>query len=264
MRYAAYFAPAYDSPWWQSGSAWLGRCAVSGRALKQPPVPGLDPLQQQRLTAAPRRYGWHATLRAPFALAPGIDLDTLRGQLRRIAGAQRPFTLPALKVTLLDGFLALQPGAAGGSPGNEARAAIDAVASACVRGLQQLAAPLAEEEVQRRRAGGLTAEEDALMLRWGYPYVLERFHFHLSLTGLLRDAAPVAAAALHEAAVRWFAPLPPCRFDSIALFAEPAPGADFVLLEHVALGAGDPDGFAAGTAPSALYCAGIAFVSPGK
>jgi hypothetical protein len=239
-RYAIYFAPAYDGPWWHAGSVWLGRCAVSGRTLVQPPVPGLDPLEQQRRTAAPRRYGWHATLRAPFALAPGIGLDALREQLREIAAGQQAFTMPALEVTLLDGFLALEPGAGGSSPGSDdARVAIDAVARACVRSLQQLAAPLAAEEVQRRRAGGLTAEEDALMLLWGYPYVMERFRFHLSLTGLLRDAAPASVAALQQAAVRWFARLPPCRFDSIALFVEPAPGADFVLLEHVMLRAGD-------------------------
>jgi hypothetical protein len=44
---------------------------------------------------------------------------------------------------------------------------------------------------------------------------------------------------LHAAARRHFAPLlasPPLRFESISLFAEPAPGADFVCLAQLELG----------------------------
>jgi hypothetical protein len=239
-RYAAYFAPAIDSAWWQAGSGWLGRCAVSGLPLQQPPVPGLSAAEQQRLTAAPRRYGWHATLRAPFAPAPGVDLQALRIGLREVCRDRQPFILPALKVALLGDFLALVPRTGdsdiGGGGDVPAMAALDAVARACVTGLHGLAAPIPPEEVQKRRTGGLTAEEDALMLRWGYPYVMERFRFHFSLTGLLRDAAPSAVRALQDAAGQWFAPLPPCRFESVTLFAEPQAGSDFVLLEQVALG----------------------------
>ncbi len=228
-RYAAYFAPAVDSPWWQAGSAWLGRCAARQQALAQPPVPGVPAAEQQRLTAAPRRYGWHATLKAPFALAPEVDLTTLRAGLREVCRSLQPFDLPRLQVTRLDDFLALVPA-------GESRA-LHAVEQACVAGLQPLAAPLSHAELQRRRAAGLTPEEDALLLRWGYPYVMERFRFHFSLTGALPGVPEPVVQALHQAATHWFAPLPPCRMDAVALFAEPHPGADFVLLERVELGA---------------------------
>lgn len=235
-RYAAYFAPACDSPWWQAGSHWLGRCAVRDRALAQPAVPGLAPAEVHRLTAAPRRYGWHATLRAPFALAPGADLAALSARLRKICREQQPFELPDLKVTLLDDFLALVPFAEGGAGrANGGLAAIDAIARACVTGLHDLAAPPTPAELQRRRAGGLSAEEDALMLRWGYPYVMECFRFHFSLTGLLHGVAPARVQALKVAAENHFAALPACVFQSVALFEENAAGADFVLVEHVAL-----------------------------
>ena len=67
--------------------------------------------------------------------------------------------------------------------------------------------------------------------------MLERFRFHLSLTGSLRDAAPAVVQALQDAARERFADLPACRFDTLSLFAEPQPGADFVLVEQMELGA---------------------------
>ena len=72
-RYAAYFAPAIGSAWWEAGSHWLGRCAARGQPLPQPAIDGMPPARQQALTAAPRRYGWHATLKAPFALPSHLD-----------------------------------------------------------------------------------------------------------------------------------------------------------------------------------------------
>ncbi|KWT96926.1 MULTISPECIES: DUF1045 domain-containing protein [unclassified Variovorax] len=226
-RFAVYFAPRAHSPWWLAGSRWLGRCAARGEPLPQPPVPGLSAPDQHRLTKAPRRYGWHATLKAPFALAPGVDEAQLRAEMRALAAGFEAFSLPPLKVAMLDDFLAL---VADGDA-----QAIDALAAACVTRLQPLAAPLAPAELERRRAAGLTAEEDALLLRWGYPFVLERFRFHLSLTGSLKDAAPPAIEALKDAARHRFDALPPCRVDSLSLFVEPRPGADFMLVEQMAL-----------------------------
>ena len=104
--------------------------------------------------------------------------------------------------------------------------------------LQPLAAPLTPVELERRRAAGLTPEEDALLLRWGYPFVLERFRFHLSLTGALRDAERRDRRGAAGSGARCASThLPACRFDTVSLFAEPRPGADFVLVEQMELGA---------------------------
>jgi putative phosphonate metabolism protein len=228
-RYAVYFAPRAHSPWWLAGSRWLGRCAARGEPLPQPPVPGLSAPELHQWTKAPRRYGWHATLKAPFALAPGADEAQLRASLRALAAEFAAFSLPPLKAAMLDDFLALVPD-------GDAQA-IEALAAACVTRLQPLAAPLAPAELERRRATGLTPEEDALLLRWGYPFVLERFRFHLSLTGSLKDATPAAVEALKEAARLRFDALPACPVDSLSLFVEPRPGADFMLVEQMELGA---------------------------
>lgn len=224
-RFAIYFAPPPGSAWWEAGSRWLGRDAASDTALDQPGVDDLAPDQQRRLTAEPARYGWHATLKAPFVLSEGLGLDDLRGALQALAASFTAFDMPALRVQKLGGFLALCP------EGN--KDAINAVASACVTQLDWLAAPLSFYELERRRRkGSLSTQEDALLVRWGYPYVLERYRFHLSLTGNLQAVDDTTAQRLERAAQAWFDSLPSCRFDGLSLFAEPSKGADFVFVER--------------------------------
>jgi hypothetical protein len=101
--------------------------------------------------------------------------------------------------------------------------------------LNQFAEPLAQDELRRRRSAGLSAYEDALLMRWGYPYVLDRFRFHLSLTGSLAETSQDEVSALTRAANQHFSLLSDCMFDSLAIFAEPTKGADFVLLDRCPL-----------------------------
>lgn len=117
---------------------------------------------------------------------------------------------------------------------------LQALAARCVTELQPLAEPLSESELARRRqAAFLTPEQDHMLQRWGYPWVLEHFQFHFSLTGALRDwAVPQEDAALHavlEAARVHFQDLPACTVDCVSIFAEPEKGGDFVLLEQLEL-----------------------------
>lgn len=224
-RFAVYFAPPPGSVWWKAGSHWLGRCAAANSPLEQPRFDGLAPAQQQQFTAEPSRYGWHATLKAPFVLSEGVALDDLRVALHALAASFTAFDMPDLKVQQLGGFLALCP--------EGDKEAINAVASTCVTLLDRLAAPLSSEELERRRRkGSLSTQEDALLVRWGYPYVMERYRFHLSLTGNLQGVDDRTAKRLEQAAKVWFGALPPCRFDGLSLFAEPSKGADFVFVER--------------------------------
>ncbi|MEZ7849267.1 MAG: DUF1045 domain-containing protein [Polaromonas sp.] len=228
-RFAVYFAPPPDSLWWQAGSQWLGRCAAGQPLKPMPAIKGISDEAFQQLTAAPRRYGWHATLKAPFTLTPGADTSQLRDVLQTIATSTCPFEMPPLKVTLLDDFLALVP--------QTRSAEADAVAARCVMELQHLAAPLSATELQRRRQAPLSPTQDALLERWGYPFVLDQFQLHCSLTGSLKHLNSQQVHKLQRGAQEWFANLPPCRFETLALFAEPTQGADFVLQEHFRLSA---------------------------
>jgi putative phosphonate metabolism protein len=226
-RYAVYFAPTSDSAWWSAGSRWLGRCAATGAVLVPPTIPGVSPAVMHDCTADPRRYGWHATLVAPFTLATEQTLASLLSCMRKLAMDLPAFTLPPLRVSTLGDFLALRP------EGDLSQ--VQATAATCVKGLHPLASPLSQAELARRRRAPLTPEQDRLLQAWGYPWVLTQFRFHLSLTGPLSQLEPAVREALVTAAQTQFHALPACRFDSIALFVEPDAGADFEWVDQVAL-----------------------------
>ncbi|MGB3067242.1 MAG: DUF1045 domain-containing protein [Ottowia sp.] len=221
-RVAIYFAPDVHSGWWRAGSEWIGRCASTGQAFPPPHVEGLPPSALSELTSDPRRYGWHATLKAPFQLAAGHDLDSLRQAMRQLCIGRAPFDLAPLQVTLMGNFLALRPA--------HAQPMLEELAADCVRQLHPLAAPLTDSELARRRKSRLTPEQDELLQAWGYPYVMQHFRFHFSLTGPLPADAVLP---LSEAAAKRFNALPPCRVDRLSIFIEPEPGTPFQLLEQM-------------------------------
>ena len=68
-----------------------------------------------------------------------------------------------------------------------------------MRELDDFRAPPSEPELARRRKANLSATQEALLTQWGYPYVMEEFRFHITLSGRLgRDAeATMAALAPH-------------------------------------------------------------------
>jgi putative phosphonate metabolism protein len=225
-RYALYWAPPPRSALALLGSAWLGRDTEDDAVPARPMLDGFDPARLAAFTAEPRRYGLHATLKAPFALADGTDLAALRADLAAFAAAAAPVPLPTLHLRRLDRFLALVPSAA--CP------ALDDLAARCVVEFDRFRRPAPPAELARRRAAGLDSAEEAHLSRWGYPYVLDRFRFHVSLTGPLESAdadrltAPLAV--LVEPAIS-----KPIPIADIALFVEPEAGAPFRLLERFTL-----------------------------
>lgn len=226
-RCAVYFVPEIHSAWWQAGSTWLGRCAATGQPMTQPSVLGISQEAQWACTSDPRRYGWHATLKAPFKIRPGDNLRSVMSALRDLARTLPAFDLPPLQVSSAGDFLALRP------VGDVSH--INSTAAACVMGLHRFASPLSEADLARRRQASLTPEQDKLLMAWGYPYVLDAFEFHLSLTGRLDGMSHDERTAWQQAAQAYFEHLPVCRFDRLALFVEPERGADFQLFEHVEL-----------------------------
>jgi hypothetical protein len=226
-RYAVYFVPNVEQYLWAQASEWLGRCAVSQQFSAQPFISEVPAKRFAELTEHPRRYGFHATMKAPFVLASEYQPKDLIDHVNMLCQQVKPFVLPRLRVTLLEHFLALVP---------ELDAPqIASLEEQCVIQLNDYAQPLDSAELIRRRSAGLSEHEDSLLLRWGYPYVLDRFRFHCSLTGSLAQALPSEISALTRAAHQHFDHLPPCVFDTLAIFVEPTRGADFVLLEQCPL-----------------------------
>ena len=210
-RFAIYFAPAAGSSLAKAGARWLGRDAQARMALAQPQVEELSSARLAAITAAPRHYGFHATLKAPFLPAEDTTAPELHEASARLAAGRRAFSL-SLCVGEISGFLALVPVR---TPG----ALVD-LEAACVQQLDRFRAPARQMEVEKRRAAGLTARQEALLREWGYPYVLDEFRFHMTLTERLEEPE---RGQVKRSLQKMFGPILdlPVRIDSISLFEQP-------------------------------------------
>jgi putative phosphonate metabolism protein len=217
-RFAVYFI-APEGPLADFGAAWLGWDVVRGAEVPQPDVPGLDDI-----TMTPRKYGFHGTLKPPFRLAEGCSLSALEQATADLAAGLAPGHCDGLELTALGRFLALTP--------RGDIAGLRRVAEACVRDLDSFRAPAPEAELERRRKAGLSPRQEALLLDWGYPYVMEEFRFHMTLSGRL----PQGDIARWSERVQAHMPDLPAPFalDQIALCGERADGR-FELLHRYAL-----------------------------
>lgn len=226
-RYAVYFAPDPGSAHAELGASWLGRDALQpGRALAPESLGGLDAVVRATLCRSARRYGLHATLKPPFQLAEGCSFEELDAALHTLAARHTAFELP-VHPARLHNFLAWRPHLGEASAEHPASQRLMALASDCVQSLDPFRRSPSLAELQRRRSAGLSAEQEALLQRWGYPFVMDAFRFHLTLS----DALDAEQLALVEAALqRACEPVAeqPLCIDALSLFVEAEPGADFV------------------------------------
>ncbi len=225
-RYAVYAAPTDKSPLARFAAAWLGRDPYAGKAVAQPAVPGVSAERLAAITASPRLYGFHGTLKAPFLPAEGIGAEGLHATVRDLARSLPPVEVP-LKLDSLGGFLALVPA--------EPLPALQALADACVTGLDHLRAPLDEAELARRRRSGLSPVEDAHLIRFGYPYVLDRFRYHMTLTERLAEPEH---GQLKQILTDLTAPFcrEPFLLDALVIFEQPDRSSPFVVTGRHPLG----------------------------
>lgn len=190
QRLAVYYLPP-PGALARFGADWLGWDARAGMA----PVGRDRGAGHAALTATPRRYGFHATLKAPFRLAggatqaealAGAQAEALAG-LRGLCAGLAPVVLPqGLALRAEHGFLALMP--------PQPVAALDALAAEIVRGMDRFRAPLTAPERARRHPETLNPRQREQLDRWGYPWIFDDFRFHMTLTGPLADPAPVMRA----------------------------------------------------------------------
>ena len=217
-RYALFFVPRPETALAAFGKAWLEADDLG--------VEVLDPALHRRVTATPRRYGFHATLKAPFRLAAGQTSTALREAVVAFAQTQpAPAPLP-LALRPLSGFLALVP--AHDAPD------VAALAQACVEAFEAFRAPLNEAELQRRRASRLTERQDSYLQRWGYPYVAEEFRFHMTLTDRLSEEE---SSLVEPALSSLVSPLirEPLRIDAVALVHQEDAESVFTVVERFSL-----------------------------
>ncbi|WP_426231308.1 DUF1045 domain-containing protein [Pararhizobium sp. DWP3-4] len=227
MRYAFYISPDEDDPLTAAAERWLGANPFTGGTRDLKPAGDFSAAELTALTADPRRYGFHGTLKAPFTLAPAVSESQLLDAFTTFTEERVSFDIPKMVLGQLGPFFALVPAA--DCP------QLQDLADETVRRFSAFRAPLSDADIARRKPETLGSVMRSNLLEWGYPYVFESFRFHMTLTGPVPvDRQPAMKALLEQA----FAPFigKPFPVTSLALFTEPERGAPFTIHSLLPLG----------------------------
>lgn len=228
-RYAIYYAPAPDSALDRFGAQLLGYDAFSGDDL---PFPDgiLQAVPDWRdLTGDPRKYGFHATLKAPMSLAHGTTEVELLAACAAFAATPRAIPVIRPIVGSIEGFIAVIP--------VEPPPELIQLAADCVRQFDSFRAPLSETDRARRNPSQLTPAQRQHLDRWGYPYVMEDFRFHMTLTRRLSAGRHQSVLTLLQN--RFAATgLKTLVIDQIALFRQDDANSRFRILRQYVLAQG--------------------------
>ena len=217
-RYAIYYIP--ELPLFQIGSDWLGWNSITGQETTLS-------ADHRRITDRPRKYGFHATVKPPFSLASNSTQGDLQDAFQTFCASVSPATGSTLKISRLGRFLAMTQDV----QSNE----VTELAASTVSHFDKFRAPLSDQDIAKRRQRRLTPQQDALMLRWGYPYVMQEFKFHMTLTGPL---APNEIDAIeHDANTRFQEFIgQPLKIASLALLGEDSDSGRFHVVDKLSLG----------------------------
>jgi hypothetical protein len=226
-RFAIYFVPPADSALYRFGAGFLGYDCYTGKDLGAPEPTALGLSDWMALTRAPRAYGFHATLKAPFHLAPTSTESELAVELERFVAAPR--LLPTFEpvVRALGRFVAIVPGTANG--------AIDRLAADCVTAFDRFRRPLGIEERRRRLDAELSRRQIENLDRWGYPFVFEDFRFHMSLTGAIETERRDGVVAMLQDRFTAACGGDPLTVTRLALLRQERPSTPFRVVCHAEL-----------------------------
>ena len=174
-RYAIYYAPEPGSPLDVFGRNWFDK-NTNGNAQA---IAKLNPKRLAELSENSRRYGFHGTLKPPFGLNPSTRLESLLNAARIFATTMSPVEIPPLELAIIGKFIALTP--------TTQSAALEKLAAACVRAFESFRVPLSDEQLESYKLNKLTVHQEQMLEHWGYPYVMEEFRFHISVTDRIDD-----------------------------------------------------------------------------
>ena len=230
IRYAVYHVPPPDDPLGRRAARWLGRDHWTGADYDYQPLGGFSAQDLEHITAAPRRYGFHATLRSPFTSKSAVEQTDLAARLRACVARIEPIDDLRLEIRRIGPFFALVP--------TKSVPELDQLAAACVTEFDDRRRPIGAGEMMARARAANTPRRRALLARWGYPFVFDEFRFHMTLTGPVDDAD---ADRLEPVLADWFEEClqAPRRITTISLCGDPGGGAPFQIVDTAPLRGAD-------------------------
>jgi putative phosphonate metabolism protein len=225
-RYAIYFTPHPSSLLARFGAQVLGYDPASGTGVAHLDLKDVSREELIAATEAPRRYGFHATLVAPFYLKD-CDERGLRAGVEQFCRQTGPVALGKLDVRALARFVALMPG--------ERSPAVVDLAGRCVEFFDRFRAPLGAGDLARRNTNGLSFQQRQYLDRWGYPYVFDEFRIHMTLTGAIAAAdtqrfRAALASAYHPISSESHG------IDAVSVLRQSDVGARFIVIGRYVLG----------------------------
>lgn len=227
-RYAIYYAPEPGSALDTFGQTWLGH---NGRDALTKAIGAASKVSLDRIaefTDSPRRYGFHGTFKPPFELNPANRPEGLIEAASVFARSRSPIELPPLELAVIGKFIALTPIAES--------AALEKLAAACVRAFEGFRTPLSKQQEDDYKLNKLTVHQEQMLEHWGYPYVMEEFRFHISLTDRIdtdaeRDSVMELLTALARPVLGQ-----PILIRDLVVFAQDAFGQPMRVIERIPFG----------------------------
>lgn len=225
-RYAIYYGPRRENPLASFGREWFGTDPETGESQGAIPLVGYSAEEHAALMETPRRYALHGTLKPPFVLAPNYTFNDVTRAVTDLATSLAPLSLGFLELKKLGGFLALCPKAP--------IETLSTLAARCVTELDEFRSPPSNAELEKRRSVGLTKKQDGYLSDWGYPYVLDEFRFHVTLTGRLDQAEGERVyQALRERLYNVTSV--EHSIEDLCIYGEPVDGSPFRIVERIPL-----------------------------
>jgi hypothetical protein len=179
-RYAIYYAPPKESSLEEFGRYWFGWDPLNAKLINNKRrinylnrfgIKNLINIDKNVLIA--KKYGFHGTLIPPFKLNKNYSTNTLFKKTEEIAKKLKKFKFYKFKLKKINNFYAFVQ--------NKKNNNINKLSNRLVRELFKFRSPLTKKEIDRRNPSKLSKLQLNILYKWGYPYLMSEFNFHMTL-----------------------------------------------------------------------------------
>ena len=121
----------------------------------------------------PAKYGFHATLKAPFRLKRNVKTKNFYDVISHIAAQHSRFKIQGLKIVYSKKFTFITS--------RKPNKLLINLENDLVKHLDTFRAELNKKEIKKRIPDSLTFKQNKYLKEWGYPFVFDQFKFHMTL-----------------------------------------------------------------------------------